>query len=49
MDPLPFLNKVSSLVIQEEINNVAISQLPSTNDINVLINASDSRKIFWQW
>jgi len=45
MDPLPPLNKVYSLVVQEESNNFILSPSPPVqDDSSVLINASDSRK-----
>jgi hypothetical protein len=43
MDPLPSLNRVYSLVIQEESNNAPILPLP-TEESNALINATDSKK-----
>ena len=44
MDPLPSLNKVFSLVIQEESNNIFAPTLPTLDDSNVSINAYDARK-----
>jgi len=47
MDPLPPLNKVYSLVVQEESNNVVISpSLLVQDESNVLINSSESRISF---
>jgi hypothetical protein len=43
IDPLPSLNKVYSLVIQEESNHAPILSLPS-DESNVLVNATDSKK-----
>ena len=44
MDLLPSLNKVFSLVIQEESNNAAIPSISTLEDSNVLVNASDATK-----
>jgi len=44
MDPLPSLNKVFSLVVQEESKNASISITPTLEDNNVLVNAYDARK-----
>ncbi|CAJ2643840.1 unnamed protein product [Trifolium pratense] len=45
MDPLPPINKVYSLVVQEESNHAFLNPVNSTNDdSNVLVNASESRK-----
>ena len=46
MDPLPSINKVYSMVIQEESNNVTRTPLVSTEDSSILVNASDARKPF---
>jgi len=46
MDPLPSINKVYSLVIQEESNNCSVSIPPSREDSSILVNASDARKHF---
>jgi len=46
MDPLPSINKVYSLVIQEESNNCSLSIPPSTEDSSILVDASDARKPF---
>jgi hypothetical protein len=45
MDPLPTINKVYSLVVQEE-SNFALSNPVTSNadESNVLVNASDTRK-----
>jgi len=43
MDPLPSINKVYSMVVQEESNNTAIT-LVSGEDSSILVNASDARK-----
>ncbi|KAK2427099.1 hypothetical protein QL285_025700 [Trifolium repens] len=47
MDPLPTINKVYSLVVQEE-SNFAVSNPVTSNsdDSSVLVNASDSKKHF---
>ncbi|KEH26839.1 hypothetical protein MTR_6g477740 [Medicago truncatula] len=45
MDPLPSLNKVYSLVIQEESNHTPILSLP-TDESNILVNAADSKKSY---
>jgi len=42
--PLPYLNKVFSLVLQEERNNTPLPSPPSLDDSNILFNASDARK-----
>lgn len=39
LDPLPSSNKVYSLVIQEEINNVVISQLPIMFKSDIWVNS----------
>ena len=44
MDPLPTLNKVFSLVLQEESNNTSLSSIPSLAEDNVLVNAYDAKK-----
>ncbi|KAK2459095.1 putative mitochondrial protein [Trifolium repens] len=47
MDPLPSMNKVYSLVIQEESNNSSlVNSVPSASvdDSNILVNAVDSKK-----
>jgi hypothetical protein len=41
MDPLPSINKVYSLVVQEESNNESVISL---DDSSVLVNASNARK-----
>jgi len=46
MDPLPSINKVYSMVAQEESNNVASTPHVSTEDSSILVNASDARKPF---
>jgi hypothetical protein len=47
MDPLPTINKVYSLVVQEESNFAVSNPMASTSDeSNVLVNASDSKKQF---
>jgi len=43
MDPLPSINKVYSMVIQEESNNTAPT-LVSIEDSSILVNVSDARK-----
>lgn len=44
IDPLPTLNKVFSLVIQEESNNASVPGMVTLEDGNVSINAYDARK-----
>ena len=44
LDPLPSINKVYSLVVQEESNNCTISLPSVSEDSNILVNASDSKK-----
>jgi hypothetical protein len=44
IDPLPSLNKVFSLVIQEESNNISVPAMSTLEDSNVFINAYDARK-----
>jgi hypothetical protein len=45
MDPLPSLNKVYSLVVQEESNHKSL--LPTENDdSSLLVNSSDAKKQF---
>jgi len=44
MDPLPTLNNVFSLVIQEESNNPSVSAMVTLEDSSVSINAYDARK-----
>ncbi|MCI16007.1 integrase catalytic region, partial [Trifolium medium] len=47
MDPLPTINKVYSLVVQEESNHTMVNPVvPNTGDSTVLVNASDARKSF---
>jgi len=46
MEPLPSINKVYSLVVQEESNNSSITTSPSIEDSNILVNASEARKPF---
>ncbi|XP_024626656.1 uncharacterized protein [Medicago truncatula] len=45
MDPLPSLNKVYSLVIQEESNHAPILSLPA-DESNILVNVADSKKSY---
>jgi hypothetical protein len=44
LDPLPTLNKVFSLVIQEESNNASVPAMVTLDDSSVSINAFDARK-----
>jgi len=44
MDPLPSINKMYSLVVQEESNNVQISSPAPIDDSNILVNATDSNR-----
>jgi len=44
MDPLPSLNKVFSLVIQEERNNAFVPAMSTLEDSHVSVNAFDARK-----
>jgi hypothetical protein len=41
LDPLPSLNKVYSLVVQEESNHASLTSLSVSEDSSVQINASD--------
>ena len=43
MDPLPSINKVYSMVVQEESDNIAPSSVP-IEDSSIPMNASDARK-----
>jgi hypothetical protein len=43
MGPLPSINKVYSMVVQEESNNTAPAPFP-IEDSSILVNASDARK-----
>jgi len=44
MDPLPPINKVYSLVVQEESQNVVFSTPPIIDESSISVNASDARK-----
>jgi len=44
LDPLPSLNKVYSLVVQEESNNASLTQLSVFEDSSIQVNATDTRK-----
>lgn len=48
LDPLPSINKVYSMVVQEESNNIFVLSQPDSNstidEANRLVNAYDSRK-----
>lgn len=48
LDPLPSINKVYSMVVQEEHNNIYVLSQPDSNstidEANRLVNAYDSRK-----
>lgn len=48
LDPLPSINKVYSMVVQEESNNISVLSQPDSNstidEANSLVNAYDSRK-----
>jgi len=46
MDPLPSINKVYSLVVQEESNNVQLVTPAPIDDSNILVNAADSTRNF---
>jgi len=46
MDPLSSINKVYSLVVQEESNNVQISSLAPIHDSNILVNATDATRSY---
>lgn len=46
MDPLPSINKVYSMVVQEESKNTAPTSHVYTEDSSILVNASDARKPF---
>jgi hypothetical protein len=43
-DPLPPINKVYSLVVQEESQNVVFSTPPVIDESSITVNASDARK-----
>jgi len=45
MDPLPPINKVYSLVVQEESQNVMFSTPPIIYESSISVNASDARKV----
>ena len=45
LDPLPSLNKVYSLVIQEESNNSSPSSISISEDSTIRLNASEARKL----
>ncbi|KEH29684.1 hypothetical protein MTR_4g048330 [Medicago truncatula] len=45
MDPLPSINKVYSMVVQEESNNTAPPPI-SIEDSSILVNALDARKLY---
>jgi len=44
LDPLPSLNKVYSLVIQEESNSASLLPISVGEDTSVQLNASDARR-----
>jgi hypothetical protein len=44
MDPLPSINKVYSLVVQEESNNTQLASPASVDDSNILVNATDTSR-----
>jgi len=44
MGPLPSINKVYPIVVQEEINNSTSSFVSNVEDHSILVNASDTRK-----
>jgi hypothetical protein len=44
LDPLPSLNKVYSLVVQEESNNASLPSLSVSDDTSIQINATDTRR-----
>jgi len=44
MDPLPPINKVYSLVVQEESQNVVFFAPSSIDESSISVNASDARK-----
>jgi len=46
MDPLPSINKVYSLVVQEESNNVQLSSPASIDDSNTLVNATNTTRSY---
>jgi transposase InsO family protein len=46
MDPLPSINKVYSLVVQEESNNVQITPPTPHDDSNILVNATDTTRSY---
>ena len=46
MDPLPSINKVYSLVVQEESNNTQITFPAPIDDSNILVNAADTTRSY---
>jgi len=46
MDHLPSINKVYSLVVQEESNSIPLPSSASLDDSNILVNASDANRSF---
>nr|ABD32757.1 Integrase, catalytic region [Medicago truncatula] len=46
MDPLPPINKVYSLVVQEESQNIVFSTPSISDDSSISVNASDARKFY---
>jgi len=44
LDPLPSLNKVYSLVVQEESDNASLTTLSVPEDSSIQVNAGDTRK-----
>jgi len=45
MDPLPSMNKVYSLGVQEESNNAYFPLLTSVDHSNILVHAFELRKL----
>ena len=45
LDPIPSLNKVYSLVVQEESNNASLSSLSASDDSSFQINASEPKNL----
>jgi hypothetical protein len=46
MDHLPSINKVYSLVVQEESNNVQITSPAPPDDSNLLVNATEATRSY---
>jgi len=49
VDLLSSINKVYSLVVQEESNTFSTSITPIAEDSTILVNATEGKKTFWAW